>query len=87
MNSPYNTWDRFFENPAPLPPIHFFIGKEDFFWPVYCEMKAELKKRGRDDVLLTEYEGLHHEWAVWDQAIRTFIDECDSETVGAGFRY
>ena len=50
-------------------------------------MKAELKKRGRDDVLLTEYEGLHHEWAVWDQAVRTFIDECDSETVGAGFRY
>ena len=89
MNSPYNTWDRFFGalDPASLPPIHFFIGKEDFFWPIHCEMKEELKKRGRDDVLITEYDGLHHEWEVWDRAVREFIDECDPETIGAGFRY
>ena len=89
MESYYNTWDRFFENPDPssLPKTHFFIGKEDFFWAVHCEMKEELKKRGRDDVLITEYDGLHHEWEVWDRAVREFIDECDHETVGAGFRY
>ena len=89
MKSPYNTWDRFFEcqDPGSLPQIHFFIGKEDFFWPVHCEMKEELKKRGREDVPITEYEGLHHEWEVWDRAVQAFIDECDGKTVGAGFRY
>ena len=89
MKSQYNTWDRFFENtdPPSLPPIHFFIGKEDFFWPVHCEMKEELKRRGRDDVMITEYDGLHHEWEVWDRAVHEFIDECEGETIGAGFRY
>ena len=58
-----------------------------FFWAVHCEMKEELRKRGRDDVLITEYDGLHHEWEVWDRAVREFIDECDYETIGAGFRY
>ena len=89
MKSPYNTWDTFFncEDPESLPKIHFYIGMEDFFWPVHCEMKEELKKRGREDVPITEYEGLHHEWEVWDRAVKAFIDECDGETMGAGFRY
>ncbi|MBR1757627.1 MAG: hypothetical protein IJ744_02715 [Lachnospiraceae bacterium] len=89
MKSPYNTWDMFFENPEgiELPPIHFFIGKEDFFWPVHLEMKRELKKRGRTDVEITEYPKLHHEWEVWDRAVHAFIDECDPDTIGAGFRY
>ena len=59
----------------------------DFFWPVHCEMKEELKRRGRDDVMITEYDGLHHEWEVWDRAVHEFIDECEGETIGAGFRY
>ena len=86
--SPYNTWDRLFEekNPDVFPKMFFTCGTRDFLWDYYKEFKQAVQVR-KLDIAFREYEGFEHEWRGWDLAIQAFIDFIDPSEKDKGNKF
>lgn len=75
LDSAENAWDRLTEahENGTLPPIYLCYGTKDFRAPRYGRFAEHLKEMGvtfKHDV----FEGLAHEWAVWDPGIKNALD-------------
>ena len=75
LDSPENAWDRLTEafRAKTLPPIYLCYGTKDPRAPRYRRFADHLREMGVE-FCCEEFEGLAHEWAVWDPAICHALD-------------